>query len=67
MDRWDVLAALGLATVAFVAVGGLVGTVAPARDSSAVLAALALVALAVVAAGRWGVSETGSTSNPYWG
>jgi uncharacterized membrane protein len=66
--HWSrLLGALAVATVAFVAVGALVGLVGTVFGSNPALAVVALLVVAVAAASRMGASPNRVLSNPYWG
>lgn len=67
MDWWKPLAALTVSSVAFVAVGGLVGLVNGALGSGEALAVFALLVVATAVASAWGAARNRRLSTPYWG
>jgi len=67
VNWWKPLAALALALLTFVAVGGLVGMFDVALGSVATLAVVGLLVVAVLAASRAGTGPNGALSTPYWG
>ncbi|WP_137287294.1 hypothetical protein [Halorussus salinisoli] len=67
MNWWKPLAALSVALVTFVAVGGLVGLAAAVLGSLAALAVVGLLVVAVLAASKWGSAPNRWLSTPYWG
>lgn len=60
------LAALGVALLTFVAVGGLVELLTAVTSDTAALAVTALLVVAVLAAVRWGARSKRWRANPYW-
>ncbi|USZ68156.1 hypothetical protein NGM10_00080 [Halorussus salilacus] len=66
MDWWKPLAALTVACVAFVAVGGTVRLVRAAVTSPAALAVAAMLVFAVLAVTQWGARPPRWLSTPYW-
>ncbi|MFC7079853.1 hypothetical protein [Halorussus caseinilyticus] len=67
MNWWKPLAALALALLAFVAVGGLVGALDVALGSFGALAVVGLLVVSILAASRAGTGPNGALSTPYWG
>lgn len=66
--RWsELLGALAVASVTFVAVGALVGLVRAVLGNVAALAVVGLVVVAVAAASGLGAAPNRWLSNPYWG
>jgi hypothetical protein len=66
--NWSrLLGALAVATVAFVAVGALVGLIGTVFGNIPALAVVALLVVAVLAASRFGSSPNRVLSTSYWG
>ena len=67
MDWWKPIAALSVALLAFVAVGGLVGLVEIALGNLAALAVVGLLIAVVLASSKAGTGPNRWLSTPYWG
>ncbi|WP_158056614.1 hypothetical protein [Halorussus halophilus] len=66
MNWTKLLAALGVASLAFVVVGGLVELLTAIAGYTAALAVTALLVVVVLAAVRWGARSKRWRANPYW-
>lgn len=66
MNWWKPLAALAVASLVFVGVGGLVGLLAVLLGNVAALAVVGLLAVAVLAVSKLGARSRRWRSNPYW-